>query len=73
MGVIGVEHVVGAPWVRNKQAMLNMAGNVCAHCDEKIFPPRDICPNCGDDVKEVYVFNSIKKETAKNNVLQTGD
>lgn len=55
---IGIEHVVGAPWVRKKQTMLNMAGNICDHCDERIFPPRDICPNCGDEVQTVYIFGS---------------
>lgn len=68
-----IEHAVGAPWVRNKQTMLNMAGNVCAHCDYKVFPPRDVCPNCGDDVSEVYVFNKMKSEPVKSEALQTED
>jgi len=24
-----------------------LLGEQCPHCDEKIFPPRDICPRCG--------------------------
>ncbi|HEX2993200.1 MAG TPA: Zn-ribbon domain-containing OB-fold protein [Anaerolineales bacterium] len=32
-------------------------GEVCPHCDHKIFPPRDVCPNCGDEAKELYTFS----------------
>lgn len=73
MSGIGVEHVVGAKWVRNKQTMLNMAGNVCAHCDERIFPPRDLCPNCGGEVQVIYVFNAIKRVESKNEKIHTED
>ena len=35
-------------WRTRKQRYMLM-GEICPHCDEKIFPPRDICPNlsCG--------------------------
>lgn len=26
-----------------------MVGEVCLSCDEKIFPPRDVCPHCGQN------------------------
>ncbi len=42
---------------RLKQQRYNLVGEVCGHCDEKIFPPRDICPNCGDEAKELYTFS----------------
>jgi len=32
-------------------------GEVCPHCDHKIFPPRDVCPNCGDEAKEQFAFS----------------
>lgn len=34
---------------RLKQQRYRLVGEICPHCDEKIFPPRDICPNlsCG--------------------------
>jgi len=32
-------------------------GEVCPHCDYKIFPPRDVCPNCGDEAKTLYTFS----------------
>ena len=34
-----------------------LVGEVCPHCDYKIFPPRDVCPNCGDEAKELYTFS----------------
>lgn len=33
---------------RLKRQRYNLEGEVCKHCDHKIFPPRDVCPNCGD-------------------------
>lgn len=32
---------------RLKQQRYRLVGEICPHCDEKIFPPRDICPRCG--------------------------
>ena len=32
-------------------------GEVCPHCEAKIFPPRDVCPNCGGEAKEPYAFS----------------
>lgn len=33
-------------WRLNKQRY-RLVGERCPHCQEKIFPPRDICPRCG--------------------------
>lgn len=35
-------------WRLNKQRY-GLVGEVCPHCDHKIFPPRDLCPNCGSE------------------------
>ena len=34
---------------RLKQQRYSLVGEICPHCQQKIFPPRDICPNpeCG--------------------------
>jgi uncharacterized OB-fold protein len=32
-------------------------GEVCPHCQEKIFPPRDICPECGEDARDLFEFS----------------
>ena len=42
---------------RLKQQRYSLVGEVCPHCDYKIFPPRDVCPNCGDEAKTLYAFS----------------
>ena len=42
---------------RLKQQRYSLVGEVCPHCDHKIFPPRDVCPNCGDEAKTQYAFS----------------
>ncbi len=42
---------------RLKQQRYGLVGEVCPHCDHKIFPPRDVCPNCGDEAKTQYTFS----------------
>ncbi len=34
---------------RLEQQRYGLVGEVCPHCDAKIFPPRDICLYCGGD------------------------
>lgn len=31
-----------------------LEGEECPHCGYKIFPPRDICPECKKDAREPY-------------------
>jgi uncharacterized OB-fold protein len=42
---------------RLKQQRYSLVGEVCPHCDNKIFPPRDICPNCGGEARTLYAFS----------------
>ena len=42
---------------RLRQQRYSLIGEVCPNCEHKIFPPRDICPNCGKDAKELYTFS----------------
>jgi len=42
---------------RIKKQRYNLVGEVCPHCDAKIFPPRDICPECGNEAKTTYTFS----------------
>lgn len=53
---------------RLKKQRYALVGEVCPHCDAKIFPPRDVCPECGGEAKtefqfsgrgEVYSFTTI--------------
>jgi uncharacterized protein len=41
---------------RLKQQRYGLVGEVCPHCDFKIFPPRDVCPECGGEAKEPFNF-----------------
>jgi len=34
-----------------------LLGEVCPHCDAKIFPPRDVCPECKGEAKTPYAFS----------------
>ena len=42
---------------RLKKQRYALVGEVCPHCETKIFPPRDICPDCGQEAKELYSFS----------------
>jgi len=42
---------------RLKKQRYGLVGEVCPHCNVKIFPPRDVCPECGGEAKEPYVFS----------------
>jgi uncharacterized OB-fold protein len=42
---------------RLKGQRYGLVGKVCTHCDARIFPPRDICPNCGSVVKTDFTFS----------------
>lgn len=34
-----------------------LVGEVCKHCGNKIFPPRDVCPECYEPAYEPYAFS----------------
>ena len=40
-------------WRLRKQRY-GLVGEVCPHCDAKIFPPRDVCPECKGEAKTLY-------------------
>jgi len=42
---------------RLKNQRYQLVGEVCPHCEAKIFPPRDVCPECGGEAKERYTFS----------------
>ena len=43
-------------WRLRKQRY-GLVGEVCPHCQAKLFPPRDICPECGHEAKKLYNFS----------------
>ena len=42
---------------RLKKQRYALVGEVCPHCDAKIFPPRDVCPECNGEAKTAYTFS----------------
>jgi hypothetical protein len=42
---------------RLKQQRYGLVGEVCPHCEAKLFPPRDVCPECGGEAKTAYTFS----------------
>jgi hypothetical protein len=46
---------------RLKRQRYALVGEVCPHCQEKIFPPRDICPDCGEEARTLYQFSGKGK------------
>jgi uncharacterized OB-fold protein len=42
---------------RLKKQRYALVGEVCPHCDAKIFPPRDVCPHCGKEAHDEYQFS----------------
>jgi uncharacterized OB-fold protein len=43
-------------WRSNKQRY-SLVGEICPHCEAKIFPPRDVCPECSGEAKTTYTFS----------------
>lgn len=42
---------------RLKRQRYALVGEVCPHCDRKIFPPRDLCPDCGREARDEFHFS----------------
>jgi uncharacterized protein len=42
---------------RLKKQRYSLVGEVCPHCEAKIFPPRDVCPYCSGEAKTPYTFS----------------
>src|SRR5438105_11318235 len=42
---------------RLQQQRYGLVGEVCPHCEVKIFPPRDVCPNCAGEAKTPFAFS----------------
>ncbi|HEX9676232.1 MAG TPA: Zn-ribbon domain-containing OB-fold protein [Anaerolineales bacterium] len=40
-----------------RQQRYALVGEVCPSCEQRIFPPRDLCPDCGEEARELYQFS----------------
>jgi uncharacterized OB-fold protein len=49
---------VSSHW-RVKQQRYALIGEICPSCEARIFPPRDVCPECGDEAKTHYQFSGL--------------
>ncbi len=49
---------------RLKKQRYQLIGENCPHCGEKIFPPRDICPNssCGKNTFTLPLISKVEKK-----------
>ncbi|MCD4753978.1 MAG: Zn-ribbon domain-containing OB-fold protein [Anaerolineaceae bacterium] len=56
---------------RLKKQRYGLIGEVCPHCDVKIFPPRDVCPACGSEAKTPFAFSG-KGEIYSFTTMQSG-
>lgn len=52
-------HEIARHW-RLKAQRYSLVGEKCEN-GHFVFPPRDICPNCGDEAKEPYTFSGKGK------------
>ena len=42
---------------RMRSQRLGLVGEICPHCGAKLFPPRDVCPECTGPAKEPFAFS----------------
>ncbi len=42
---------------RLQQQRYGLVGEQCHHCGVKLFPPRDVCPECSQEAQDLYHFS----------------
>jgi uncharacterized OB-fold protein len=42
---------------RNQAQRYSLVGEICDKCGAKLFPPRDVCPECAQPAKTSYTFS----------------
>src|SRR3970282_555504 len=55
---------------RLRQQRYALVGEVCPNCEVKIFPPRDICPDCGEEARQLYQFSGRGEVYSHTTVYQ---
>lgn len=55
---------------RLKKQRYALHGEVCPHCQTKIFPPRDVCPVCKEEARTDYTFSGRGQVVAFTVVTQ---
>ncbi len=47
-----------------------LVGEVCPNCEAKLFPPRDVCPECGAPAKTPFAFSGRGEVFSYSTVFQ---
>ncbi len=55
---------------RLRQQRYALVGEVCPSCELKIFPPRDICPDCGNEARTIFQFSGRGEVYSHTTVYQ---
>ena len=55
---------------RLKSQRYSLIGEVCPNCDAKLFPPRDVCPECGSPAKTPFAFSGRGEVFSYSTVFQ---
>jgi len=55
---------------RLRQQRYALVGEVCPNCEQRIFPPRDLCPDCGEEARELYHFSGRGQVYSHTTVYQ---
>jgi len=55
-------------WRLNKQRY-RLVGSICPICEEKSFPPKDICPRCRGGIEGNHPNTQIEGNTAVRSTI----
>jgi uncharacterized OB-fold protein len=50
-----------SPSWHSQEQRYNLVGEICNTCGAKLFPPRDVCPECSKPAYESYTFSGNGK------------
>jgi hypothetical protein len=53
---------------RLKQQRYALMGEICNHCEAKLFPPRAVCPECGGETGISFRFSGKGKTYSYTNI-----
>lgn len=55
---------------RLKKQRYALTGEICPHCEARLFPPRDVCPECGEEARTLYQFSGRGEVYSYTRVLE---
>ncbi|MCR4406021.1 MAG: Zn-ribbon domain-containing OB-fold protein [Anaerolineae bacterium] len=54
---------------RTQHQRYRLVGEICQHCGAKLFPPRDVCPECSQPAYEPFTFSGRGQVYSHSTVL----